>query len=112
VDLERSTIGATERIAKEGYVQTALKGVEYQCMVLPKILKHPIWKGVMLNYIDMEHAFNVVSNNSRRWQQIKGCHSKDEQWARNVIVPMVCNESTSNSQYISYLIDIHCLTPL
>jgi len=68
VDLERSTIGATKRIAKEGYVQIALKGVEYQCMDLPKILKHPIWKGVMPNYIDMEHAFNVVSNNSRGWQ--------------------------------------------
>jgi hypothetical protein len=65
-------------------------------MVLPKILKHLIWKGVMPNYNDMEHAFNVVSNISRGWQQSKDFHFKDEQWARNVIIPMVLIESTSN----------------
>jgi hypothetical protein len=85
-----------KRIDGEWYVQTTSKGVEYQCMVLPKILKHPIGKGVVPNYNDMEHAFNVVSNVLRGWQQNKDCHSKNEQWATNVIISMVLNESTSN----------------
>jgi hypothetical protein len=67
VDLERSTTRVVERIAREWYVQTTLKGVEYQFMVLPKSLKHLIWKGIMPDYSDMEHAFNVVSNILRRW---------------------------------------------
>ncbi len=105
VDLERSTTKATKRITREWYVQIASKGIEYQCRVLPKILKHSIWKGVMPNYSDMEHAFNVVCNISRGWQQSKGCHSKDEQWARNVI-----SESTSSIRHTSYLTCIHCRT--
>jgi hypothetical protein len=89
-----STTKAAKRIVGEWYVQTASKGVEYQCMDLPK--KHPIWKGVMPNYSDMEHVFNVVNIISRGWQQSKDCHSKDEQWAKNVIIPMVLSESTNN----------------
>jgi hypothetical protein len=108
VDLKRSTTGARERIVGEWYVQTTSKGIEYQHMVLPKILKQLIWKGVMPNYNDMEHAFNVVSNILKGWQQIKGCHSKYEEWARNVIIPMVLNESINNIRHNSYLVGIHC----
>ncbi len=86
MNLERSTTRAAKRIVGEWYVQIALEGIEYKCMVLPKILKHLIWKGIMLDYNDMEHVFNVVSNILRGWQQIKGCHSKDEQRARNVMI--------------------------
>jgi hypothetical protein len=96
VELERSTTRARKRIVGEWYVQTTLKGVEYQRMVLPKILKHLIWKGIMPNYSDMEHAFNVVNNISRGWQQIKGCHSKYKQLTRNVIIFMVFNKSSNN----------------
>jgi uncharacterized protein (DUF608 family) len=68
VNLERSTTKAAKRIVGEWYVQIASKGVKYQCMDLPKILKHSIWKGVVPNYSDMEYAFNVVSNISQGWQ--------------------------------------------
>jgi hypothetical protein len=58
----------------------------------------------------MEHVFNAISNISRGWQQIKGCHSKDNQQAKNMIIPMLPSESTSSIHYTSLVIGIHCCT--
>jgi len=55
----------------------------------------------------MEHVFNAISKISKGWQQIKGCHSKDNQQARNVIIPMLPSESTSSIRYTSLVIGIH-----
>jgi hypothetical protein len=33
----------------------------------------------MPNYNEMEHVFDIMSNISQGWQQIKGYHSKDDQ---------------------------------
>lgn len=50
----------------------------------------------MPNYNEMEHVVDIVSNISQGWQQIKGYQSKDDQQARNVIIPMILSESTSS----------------
>ncbi len=84
-----------------------MRGIDFQRLFLLKILKHPIWKGVVLNYVEMEHAFNAIGNIAKGWQQIKGCHSKDDQQAKNVIIPMILSESTSSICKTSFLIGIH-----
>ncbi len=61
----------------------------------------------MSNYIKMEHAFNAIGNIAKGWQQIKGCHWKDDQRARNVIIPMILSESTSSIHKTGLLIGIH-----
>jgi hypothetical protein len=61
----------------------------------------------MPSYNEMEHAFNVIDTVSKGWQQVKGCHSKDDQQARNVIIPMILSESTSSIHKTSLLIGIH-----
>ncbi len=75
-------------------------------MFLPKILEHPIWKGVMSSCIEMEHVFNAMGNIVKGWQQIKGCHWKDDQQAKNVIIPMIISESTSSIHKSGLLIGI------
>jgi hypothetical protein len=61
VNLERSTNRVAKHFVIQWYEQTR-RGIEFQRLLLPKILKHPIWKGLMSNYIEMEHAFSVVGN--------------------------------------------------
>jgi hypothetical protein len=61
----------------------------------------------MPSYNEMEHALNAIGTISKGWQQVKGCHSKDDQQVRNVIIPMILNESTSNIHKTSLLIGIH-----
>ncbi len=61
----------------------------------------------MPSYNEMEHTFNAVGTDSKGWQQVKGCHSKDDQQARNVIIPMILSESTSSIHKTSLLIGIH-----
>jgi hypothetical protein len=61
VNLERSTNKVAKHFVIQWYEQTT-GGNEFQRLLLPKILKHPIWKGLMSNYIEMEHAFNAVGN--------------------------------------------------
>jgi hypothetical protein len=61
VNLERSTNRVAKHFVIQWYEQTR-RGIEFQRLLLPKILKHPIWKGLMLSYIEMEHAFNAVGN--------------------------------------------------
>jgi hypothetical protein len=103
--MERSTTRAAKTFAIEWCDQIASRGIEYQHMVLLKILKHPIWRTVMSNYNEMEHAFDVVNNISQRWQQIKG--SKDDQRTRNVIIPMIISESTNIIWKTNLLTCIH-----
>ncbi len=71
VNLERSTNKVVKHFVIQWYEQITIRGIEFQRLFLPKILKHPIWKGVMPNYIEMEHAFNVVGNIAKGRQQIK-----------------------------------------
>jgi hypothetical protein len=106
VNLERSTKRVAKHFIIQWYEQTT-RGIEFQRLFLPKILKHPIWKGVMSNYTEMEHAFNAIGNIAKGWQQIKGCHWKDDQRARNVIIPMIISESTSSIHKTGLLIGIH-----
>jgi hypothetical protein len=106
VNLEISTSRVNKHFVIQWYEQTT-RGIEFQRLFLPKILKHPIWKGVMSSYIEMEHAFNAVGNIAKGWQQIKGCHWKDDQRARNVIIPMILSESISRIHKISLLRSIH-----
>jgi hypothetical protein len=48
--MERLITKVAESFVVEWCNQIASRGVEYQCMILSKILKHPMWKGVMLHY--------------------------------------------------------------
>jgi len=50
----------------------------------------------------------MINNLSKGWQHIKGCHSKDDQRAQNVVIPMVVVDSIQNIQQTSLLIRIHC----
>jgi hypothetical protein len=61
----------------------------------------------MPNYSEMEHAFNAISNISKGWQQIKGFHSKDNQQAKNMIIPMLLSDSISSIRQISHITSIH-----
>jgi hypothetical protein len=106
IDVERSTTRMAENFALQWYQETAGRGLQYQRSLIPKILKHVVWQNVLPNYSEMEHAWEIVGNIARGWQQIKGCHSKDDQRARNVIIPMVASRNTSMRQ-TSLLTGIH-----
>lgn len=41
----------------------------------------------MLVLCELEDVQSTLNNLSRRWQHIKGCHSKDEQRVQNVVIP-------------------------
>jgi hypothetical protein len=49
----------------------------------------------------------MINNLSKGWQHIKGCHSKDDQRAQNVVILMVVVDSIQNIQQTSLLIRIH-----
>jgi hypothetical protein len=87
-----------KNFAIQWYQETAGRGLQYQRSLIPKILKHSVWQSVLPNYSEMEHAWETVGNIARGWQQIKGCHSQDDQRARNVIIPMVASGNTSMRQ--------------
>ena len=106
INVERSMSRMAENFAIQWYQETAGRGLQYQRSLVPKILKHVIWQSVLPNYSEMEHAWETVGNIARGWQQIKGCHSKDDQRARNVIIPMVASVNTSMRQ-TSLLTGIH-----
>jgi hypothetical protein len=88
-------------------MQSTERGLDFQKIILPKIMKHPIWRPVLSNYTEMEHAYKTVGNIAKIWQQIKGCHYKDDQRARNVIIPMVLSTSTISMRQTSLLTSIH-----
>jgi hypothetical protein len=73
-----------------------MRGLEYQHILLPKNLKNPIWRDVMLALCELEDAQNMLNNLSRGWQHIKGCHSKDDKCAQYVVIPMVIVDSIRN----------------
>ena len=98
INVERSTSRMAENYAIQWYQETTGRGLQYQRSLIPKILKHAIWQSVLPNYSEMEHAWETVGNIARGWQQIKGCHSRDDQRARNVIIPMVSSVNTSMRQ--------------
>jgi hypothetical protein len=50
----------------------------------------------------------MINNVSKGWQHIKGCHSKDDERAQNVVIPMVVVDSIQNIEQTSLLIRIHC----
>ena len=106
INVERSTSRMAENFALQWYQETSGRGLQYQRSLIPKILKHAVWQTVFPNYSEMEHAWETVGNIARGWQQIKGCHSKDDQRARNVIIPMVASRNTSMRQ-TSLLTGIH-----
>jgi hypothetical protein len=49
----------------------------------------------------------MLNNLSKGWQHIKGCHSKDDQRAQNVVIPMVAIDSIQNIQQTNLLTRIH-----
>jgi hypothetical protein len=51
----------------------------------------------------------MINNLSKWWQHIKGCHSKDDQHAQNVVILMVAIESFQNIQQTRLLTRIHCI---
>ena len=106
INVERSTSRVAENFALQWYHETAGRGLQYQRSLIPKILKHVVWQSVLPNYSEMEHAWEAVGNIAKGWQQIKGCHSKDDQRARNVIIPMVASLNT-NMRQTSLLTGIH-----
>jgi hypothetical protein len=75
---ERSTSRLADTLALSWFEQPSERGMEFQKLLLPKILKHPVWQGVLPNFSEMELACRTVGNIAAGWQQIKGCHSKDE----------------------------------
>lgn len=81
--------------------------MEYQRALIPKILKHSIWQSFMPSYVDTEVAYTAVANISHGWQFIKGCHSKDQQRARNVLIPMLLSSSGFSARQTSLLTGIH-----
>jgi hypothetical protein len=48
-----------------------------------------------------------MNNLSRGWQHIKGCHSKDDQHACNVVIPMVVIDSIHSIKQTSLFTSIH-----
>jgi hypothetical protein len=67
VNLERSTSKVVKHFAIQWYEQTATRKIDFQRLLLLKILKHAIWKGVVLSYAEMEHVFNAVGNIAKGW---------------------------------------------
>jgi hypothetical protein len=65
VNIKRSTSRAIDKFVVQWYEETATRGIECQCLLLPKILKHTIWTSVMPNYSEMEHDFSLISNISK-----------------------------------------------
>ena len=88
-------------------MQSAKRSLDFRKILLPKIMRHPIWRPIISNYTEMEHAYKTVGNIAKVWQQIKGCHYKDDQHARNVIIPMVLSASTHSMRQTSLLTGIH-----
>jgi hypothetical protein len=72
-----------------------------------KVLKNPVWHDVLLDFCQLENAQNIMDNLSKGWQHIKGCHSKDDQHDRNVVIPMVVANSIQNIWQTNLLIGIH-----
>jgi hypothetical protein len=64
-------------IIHDWFQQTTSRGLEYQRMLIPKILKNPICQHV-LNLLELKNAHNAINNFSKGWQHIRGCHSKDD----------------------------------
>ena len=81
--------------------------MEFQKALVPKILKHPCWQPILPSYAEMEVAYDAIGNLSRRWQQVKGCHSTDDQRTRNVIIPMVLGSNIVSARQTSLVIGIH-----
>lgn len=107
VNIQRSSTRAAEDLALRWFDETSSRGIEYQQALLPKILKHSIWRSVLPNYSNMEAAHSAVANISQGWQYVKGGHSKDQQRARNVIIPMLLSSSGISARQTSLLTGIH-----
>lgn len=107
INIQRSSTRAAEEWAVRWFHETSGRGLEYQKALVPKILKHNIWRSVLPSYVEMEVAHTTVANISHGWQYIKGCHSKDQQRARNVIIPMLLSSSGISARQTSLLTGIH-----
>ncbi len=107
VNLNKSTSWYANLLAMECFHQIAIKGIEFQRLLLSKILKHPIWKDVLPKKINLEDAHNTLNNLSKGWQFVKGNHSKDDQHARNFIIPMVASNSIHSICHTNALTGIH-----
>ena len=81
--------------------------MEFQKSLVPKILKHAIWQPVLPSYTEMQVSHNAVRNISQGWQHIKGCHSTDDQRARNVVIPMVFGSNSTSARKTSLVTGIH-----
>jgi hypothetical protein len=93
MNLDKSISRYVDLLAMECFHQIAFKGLEFQRLLLLNILKHPIWKDVLLKFSNLEDAHNTVDNLLKGWQFVKGNHSKDDQHAENFIIPMVALNS-------------------
>jgi hypothetical protein len=56
-------------------------------------LKNPIWHDVLPDFCELKNAQNIMDNLSKGWHHVKSCHSKDDQRAWNVVIPMVVADS-------------------
>ena len=107
VNIDRASSRAANDFAFRWFDETSSRGLDFQKALIPKILKHTIWQRVLPSYAKMEVAYNAIENLSRGWQHIKGCHSKDDQCARNVIIPMVLGSNIVSARQTSIVTGIH-----
>jgi hypothetical protein len=57
VNVDSSTSCMADILALSWFQQSCERGVEFQKLLLPKILKHPVWRGVLPNFSEMELAY-------------------------------------------------------
>jgi hypothetical protein len=107
VNLDRSTSKYVDLLTMECFHQTTPRGLEFQRLLLSKILKHPIWKDVLPIVSNLEDAHNTLNNLSKGWQFVENNHSKDDQHVRNAIIPMMASNSICSIRHTSALITIH-----
>jgi hypothetical protein len=110
VNLYRSTNKYAYLLVGDWFHQIACRGLQFQRLLLLKILKHQIWKDVLPNFFNLENAYNTLNNLSKGWQYFKGNHSKDDQCAWNVSIPMVASNSIHNICHICHNLSLGLAT--
>ena len=62
VNIDRATHRAASELAIRWFHETSSRGLQFQKALVPKILKHAIWKPIFPSYAEMEVAYNAVGN--------------------------------------------------
>ncbi len=58
VNLERLNTRCVNFFAMEWFHQTSHRGLEFQQILLPKILKNPIWRGILPDFSELENIMH------------------------------------------------------